>query len=72
MFNEEHLEHQDSRVQCMTLLEAIDKPAPPAELVLYIDTHYMFSLYNVMTFSKTMFMPCCRKFVPNPFGTVKS
>ncbi len=75
MFNEEHLAHQESHVQYMALLEAIDKQAPLAELILNGDIQYMFSLYNVMTFSKTTFMPCCINegfIVPDPFGTVKS
>lgn len=75
MFNGEHLEHQESHVQYMALPEAIDKPPPLAELILHGDIQYTFSLYNVMTFSKTTFMPCCRNeafIVPNPFGTVKS
>lgn len=73
MFNEEHLDYQEFHVQCMVLLEAIDKPTPLAELLLNGDIQ--LSLYNVMTFSKTTFMLCCINegfIVPNPFGTVKS
>lgn len=33
MFNEEHLEHQESHVQYISSLEAIDKSTPLAELI---------------------------------------
>lgn len=59
----------------MALLEAIDKPSLLAVLILKGHIQYMFSLYNVMTFSKTAFMPCCINegfIVQNPYGTVKS
>lgn len=69
IFNEEHLERREFQVRCMALLEAIDKPPHPhrrhhhhqplAVLILKGHPRYMFSLYNVMALSKTIFMPCC-------------
>ncbi len=48
---------------------------PTCRVDLNGNIQYMFSLYNVMSFSKTTFIPCCINesfIVPNPCGTVKS